>query len=73
MWKKIVWTDETQVNFYQPDGKRNIRKRKGRAHYLSNTVEAVMSWECMAANGTASLVVTDDVTADRGSRTNFEV
>lgn len=32
-----------------------------------------MSWACMAANGAASRVVTDDVTADRGSRMNFEV
>lgn len=41
---------------------------KGKEELMS-----VMSWACMAANGTASLVVTDDVTADRGSRMNFEV
>ena len=31
-----------------------------------------MTWTCMAANGTGSLVFTDDVTADRSSRMNAE-
>ena len=32
-----------------------------------------MAWTCTAANGTGSLVFTDDVTADRSSRMNSEV
>ena len=32
-----------------------------------------MTWACMAANGTGSLVFIDDVTADRSSRMNSEV
>ena len=32
-----------------------------------------MTWTCMAASGTGSLVFTEDVTADRSSRMNSEV
>lgn len=32
-----------------------------------------MAWACMAANGTVSLVFTDDVTADRSSGVNSDV
>ncbi len=32
-----------------------------------------MTWACMAANGTGSLLFIDDVTADRSSKMNSEV
>lgn len=31
-----------------------------------------VKWACIAANGTRSLVLTDDVTADKSSRMNCE-
>ena len=34
---------------------------------------SVMAWECMAANGTTSLVFIDDGTADKSSRMNSEM
>ena len=34
---------------------------------------SVMTWACMAANGTGSSVFIDDVTADKSSRMNSEV
>lgn len=40
---------------------------------IHNTCYCVTAWACMAANGTRSLVFTDDVTADRSSRMNSDV
>ena len=31
-WNNILWTDETEINLYQSDGKRNVWRRKGTAH-----------------------------------------
>ena len=41
-------------------------------HHRSDMVETV-SWTCVAANGTGSLVIIDDVTAGRNNRMNSEV
>lgn len=69
-WNNIQWTDETKINLYQSDGKRRVWRRKGTAHDPKHTTSSVkhgggsvMVWACMAANGTGSLVFTDDVTA----------
>ena len=79
-WNKILWTDETNINLYQNDGKRRVWRRKGTAHDPKHTTSSVkhgggsaMVWACMAANGTGSLVFIDDVTADKSSRMNSEV
>lgn len=32
-----------------------------------------MAWECMAVNGTGSMVFINDVTADRHRRFNYEI
>lgn len=73
-------TDETKINLYQSDGKRRVWRRKGTAHDPKHTTSSVkhgggsvMVWACMAANGTGSLVFTDDVTADKSSTMNSEV
>ncbi len=73
-------TDETKINLYQSDGKRRVWRRKGTAHDPKHTTSSVkhgggsvMAWACMAASGTGSLVVIDDVTADKSSRMNSEV
>ena len=44
-------------------------RRKGVKH----GEDSVIVWECMAARGTSSLVVIDDVTADRISQMNSEI
>uniref|UniRef100_A0A8C5MV28 Transposase Tc1-like domain-containing protein n=1 Tax=Leptobrachium leishanense TaxID=445787 RepID=A0A8C5MV28_9ANUR len=79
-WNKIQWTDETKINLYQGDRKRRVWRRKGTAHDPKHTTSSVkhgggsvMAWACMAANGTGSLVVIDDVTADKSRRMNSEV
>lgn len=79
-WEKVLWTDETKINFYQSDGKAKIWRREGTAHNPKNTTSSVkhgggsiMAWACMAASGTGSLVFIDDVTRDRSSIMNSEV
>ncbi|KAG2468420.1 TCB1 transposase, partial [Polypterus senegalus] len=79
-WKNILWTDETKINLYQNDGKKKVWRRRGTAPYPKHTTSSlihgggsVMAWACMAASGTGTLVVIDDVTQDRSSRMNSEV
>ena len=79
LWNSILWTDKTKIN-YQNDGKRREGRREGTAHDPKHTTSSVkhgggtvMSWPCMAASGTGSLVFIDDVTADKSSRMKAEV
>ena len=79
-WNNILWTDETNINLYQNDGKRRVWRRKGTAHVPKHTTSSVkhgggsvMAWACMTANETGFLVFIDDVTADKSSRMNSEV
>ncbi|TKS81341.1 Transposable element [Collichthys lucidus] len=79
-WNNNLWTDETKINLYQSDGKRRVWRKKGTAHDPKHTTSSVkhgggsvMAWACMAANGTGSLLLIDDVTADKSSRMNSEV
>lgn len=81
-WNKILWTDETKINFYQTDGKRKVWRKKGmlmlcsqsKAHHIKCQTwwSGVMTWAYMAANGMGSLEFID-VTADRSSQMNSEV
>lgn len=41
-------------------------------HIMSNIVESVLMSACLAANGTGSLLFTDDVTVDRSSNVKSE-
>ena len=47
-WIKILWTNETKINFYQDKGNRRGWRRKETAHdpkpphHLSDMVEAVL-------------------------------
>lgn len=60
-WNKIIWTDETTINFYK-NYKRKVWRSK--AHHLINTVYMGMhgyQWNWITS-------VTDTVTADGCSR-----
>lgn len=68
-------TSETKINFYQCDGKRKVWRRREMAyeHFTSSIkhdIEYIIGWESMTATGTGSLVLIDNVTADRCSRKN---
>lgn len=58
-WSKTLWTDETEINEYQSDGKRKVLRRKGTSHDLKQTTSSVkhggcsvVAWTCIAAYGT---------------------
>ncbi len=58
-WNKILWTDETNINLYQTDGKKKVRRKKGTAHDPKHTTtsvkhggSSVLAWTCLAAYGT---------------------
>ncbi len=40
-WNNILWTDETNINLYQSDGKRRVWRRKGTAHDPKHTTSSV--------------------------------
>ena len=61
LWNLKLWTKAR--NLQQPDGKRNLWRRKGAAHDLKRTTACVkhegggvMVWACVAASGRGSLV-----------------
>ena len=67
-WNKVLWTDETNINLYQSDGKAKVWRKKGSAHnpkLASSSVKhgggSVMAWACMAASGVGSLIFIHDV------------
>ena len=79
-WDKVLWTDETKINFYQSDGKAKVWRKKGTAHDPKHTSSSVkhgggnvMAWACMASSGTGSLIFIEDVTHDGSSKMNSEV
>ncbi len=79
-WDKVLWTDETKINFDQKDGKAEVWIKKGSAHDPKNTSSSVkhgggdvMAWASMASSGTGSLIFIDDVTHDGSSKMTSEV
>lgn len=60
--------------------KRKVWRRKGTSHAVKHTRSSVkhgganaMSWSCVTATGTRSLVFVNPITADKSSRMNSEV
>ncbi len=58
-WNQILWTDETNINLYQTDGKKKVWRKKGTAHDPKHTPSSVkhggssvLAWACLAAYGT---------------------
>ena len=52
---------------------RNGSWSKATTSSVKHGGDSVMAWICVAANGTGSLVLINDVTTDRSSRRNSEV
>uniref|UniRef100_A0A9J7XT20 Tc1-like transposase DDE domain-containing protein n=1 Tax=Cyprinus carpio carpio TaxID=630221 RepID=A0A9J7XT20_CYPCA len=60
---KILWSDETKIELFGLNSKRNVWRKPGTAHHLSNTVPivkhgggSIMLWGCFSAAGTGRLV-----------------
>ena len=57
-WKRVIWSDETKNNRFQPDGPSWYWKREGNQlqhHHVKQTVKhgggSIMIWGCMTAEG----------------------
>ncbi|KAG2465757.1 TCB1 transposase, partial [Polypterus senegalus] len=63
MRNKILWSDETKIEFFGVNARRNVWRKQGTAHYQANTIPTVkhgggsiMLWRCFSAAGTGRLV-----------------
>lgn len=79
LWNKTLLTDETKINHCQNDGKRKVRGEKTQqlaTHSITSSVKhggaSVEVWAYVSANGTVTLALIDDFTADRGNGMNAE-
>lgn len=61
------------MNSFQKDGKRTAHDSNQTSSWFSHGGGSVMVRACMAANGTGSVVFTDDVPDDISGKRNFEV
>ena len=74
----ILWTDETKINLYKNDCKKRVwRSKRNGSRYKATTLSvkhsrcSVITWKCMAVNGTWSLMFIDDVTAHGEKQDEF--
>jgi hypothetical protein len=50
-WKNIIWSDETKINRFQPDGRAWCWARDGSSRRSQNVRHSIMAWGCMTAHG----------------------
>ena len=63
IWKKVLWSDETKIELFGHQGKRNIWHKPNPPHQPENIVPTVkhgggsiMLWGCFSSAGTGKLV-----------------
>ena len=59
MSKKILWSDETNIELFGVNARRHVWRKPGTAHHQANTIPTVkhgggsiMLWGCFSAAGT---------------------
>ena len=65
-WKRVIWSDETKLNYFKSDGKHYCWRLAGEEYNPECTQKTVkygggctMLWGCMAASGVGNLVKID--------------
>ena len=68
IWKKVLWSDETQIELFGHQGKRYVWRKPNTSHHPENTIPTVkhgggsiMLWGCFAAGGTGALHKIDGI------------
>ena len=63
MWQKVLWSDETKMEFVNRNAKRYIWCKPNAAHHPKNTIptvkhcdDSIMLWGCFSSAGTGTLV-----------------
>lgn len=61
-WKRVIWSDETKINFFKSDGKSWVWRYANEEYEDEVTIKTVkngggsmMLWGCMCASGVGSL------------------
>uniref|UniRef100_A0AAX7UC00 Transposase Tc1-like domain-containing protein n=1 Tax=Astatotilapia calliptera TaxID=8154 RepID=A0AAX7UC00_ASTCA len=61
MWKKVLWSDETNMELFGPNAKRYVWRKTNTAHHSEHTIPTVkygggsiMLWDCFSPAGTGS-------------------
>lgn len=60
--KKVLWTDETNINMYQIDGRSKVWRWKDSKHTTSSVKhdgDGLIAWSCMAVTGPGAFVFMD--------------
>ena len=65
-WDRVIWSDETKINFFRSDGKNWVWRFAGEAYDEKCTLKTVkhgggslMLWGCMSTWGVGKLVIID--------------
>ena len=68
MWKKVLWSDETNIELFGPQGKRYVWRKPNTSDHPQNTIPTVkqgggsiMLWRCFSSAGTGKLVKIEGV------------
>ena len=63
MRNKILWSDETKIEFFSLNAKRQVWRKPFTTHHLANTIPmvkhgggSIMLWGCFSVAGTGRLV-----------------
>ena len=79
IWKKVLWSDETKIEFFRHLGKRYIWHNPNTSHHPENIIPTVkhgggsiMLWRCFSLTGTGKLVRIEGMMDGAKYRDNLE-
>ncbi|CDQ69096.1 unnamed protein product [Oncorhynchus mykiss] len=63
MWKKVLWSDETKIELFGNNAKRNVWRKSNTAEHTIPTVKhgvgSILVWACFSSAGTGKMVKID--------------
>lgn len=78
LWNMILWTEETNINLYQNDGKRRVmNETKGIQKHTTLIVKhgrgSVMAWATTSNRNGLMVLFINDLAANRSTKMNSEL
>ena len=73
-WDHVIWSDETKINMFGPDGGTRVWRQPNKAYKTVNTKPTVkhgggsiMVWGCMSSNGVGTMEFIDGTMDELGN------